>query len=58
MTVPDTPEEAAMDDEPQINDVRQLENGDLERFNGEAWEPYPDIEQDFGDWPLGLARGE
>ncbi|MFR0359257.1 hypothetical protein [Streptomyces sediminimaris] len=47
-----------MDDEPQINAVRQLENGDLERYNGETWVPYLDIEQDLGEWPLGLARGD
>jgi hypothetical protein len=47
-----------VDDEPQINAVRLLGNEELERFDGEAWVPYPDIEQDLGDRPLGLTRGD
>ncbi|HEY3561978.1 MAG TPA: hypothetical protein VGL05_31140 [Kribbella sp.] len=47
-----------MENKPQLNAVRQLDNGELERFNGETWEPYPDIELDLGDAPLAVTRDE
>ncbi|WP_018384597.1 hypothetical protein [Wenjunlia vitaminophila] len=47
-----------MEERPQINAVRQRENGDLERFNGDVWEPYLDIESDPSDWPLGVTRDD
>ncbi|QKG19133.1 hypothetical protein [Actinomadura verrucosospora] len=44
-----------MSDQPQINDVRLRDDGELEYFDGTDWVAYPDLPDDNGQ-PFGVTR--
>jgi hypothetical protein len=45
----------SMVEEPQVNDVRLGDDGELEFFDGTAWIPYSDVPGDAGS-PNALTR--